>query len=262
MKSSIILGYPKSGRFSKIKAKIKNYENIEEIRFDKTTDILILDYKLSLDEVKQKLDGFLLNNSIELINKYCIYNNLDFSSLEKQEVFLKYLEDSSIVFYFTVYDINKIKSKALLSRVLIKKHILKENAYENLSEILKIVYDKIKDDFRYSSLSQIEIWNLLYEETNKIIDFKNSYMENKEIILEKIKSCTNYPLEYILEIYLNYLIQKIQQKYFKNKSFSKLFNVLIRQYSKSKLLTLSTLSLFIDSSFLIYSSYINGNKHE
>ncbi len=253
LKNTLIIGYPGSGRFSLVMNKITKEENISSVRFEKTVDILKLSYRDDIDDIKDRVSYFTLNHPIELKNKYCVVEDIDFCNLEKQELFLKYLEDTPFIFFFTACYINNIKSKALVSRLAIEVHSI-EDCYNSLSDILKRVYFDIKDDFQYLSMSHIDVWYLVHIEIKKMLTFKSDYMDFKNSAIKKLKEFDKYPLIYSLEIIYDFTIRLLKEKYKENFGMISLFNKLIRIYSRSNLLELNNFSLFVDSAYLIYIS--------
>lgn len=256
MSSKLILGYPKSGRFSKIKKEILSFEDISEIRFKKTSDIGVIDFNWSIDDIKDFLYKFTLNHAIELKNKYCIVKNIDFATLEKQELFLKYLEDSTIIFYFTGCYLNNIKSKALVSRLIIINHKV-DNVFTNLSETLNSIYYDVKNDFVYPSLSHLEIWYSLKINLDFLIKFDSEFFKYKETILNKISSYVDYPESYVLELYEDFFIQQILKTFFTKETFLDTFRKLIKQFIRVELSSIKNFSLFLDATFISYRSSIN-----
>ena len=104
-RSSVIVGKPNSKRFTSIISSISTVEEVSLDRLIKSGDLLILNYSQSIEEASSLLENFNLTSSFELSSKYCLVKNLDFSSKEKQEIYLKYLEEYFLIFLWVLHQL-------------------------------------------------------------------------------------------------------------------------------------------------------------
>lgn len=241
-RSSVIVGKPNSKRFTSIISSISTVEEVSLDRLIKSGDLLILNYSQSIEEASSLLENFNLTSSFELSSKYCLVKNLDFSSKEKQEIYLKYLEESNILFFFTAYSIDRIYSKALLSRVMLI-YPTSTFSYSDLLEHQQLAYSSIKDDFQYSSLSEIKIWFLCKSVIYEILKLSDSYLEHRQELSELL-GFLEYPEWFVVDVLHRFISILTLAKYNKDTSSIRLINNLI---AKNKIsYSFSSLLSFID----------------
>ena len=253
-KSSIIYGLPSSGRTQRILQTISKIENLPIEKINSSPDLKVIDLSQSIEDLSYSIDLFSRDAPIELRSKYCIIKNIDFYSNEKQEIFLKSIEDSNVLFYFTAYSSNQIKTKALISR-LYQFNIDYTNFYENLTAIQKQIINSSKESYPFKAMSQVNIWNYLSSSITSVSELDLSYLDHKSKMIHQIQSYKEYPQWFIIDQVFLMLSYSIRQRYIKISNLSNLINKLIQNYSLSDLSKIETLSLFMDSCFLVKRSY-------
>jgi len=250
--SSLILGYPGSGRYTNIVLSISKKENIEINKLKYSPDFLHLTTSDAL-EIENKLSVFAFSQPIHLNKKYCIVENIDFESETVQELYLKYIEDSNILFYFTAYSLEKIVSKALLSRLTISQ-IDSLFSFENLSESLKATYKDYYKNVPIYSLSQLEIWYQVKSDFFNLINFNEDYNKYKYQIIGALYKLDKFPVWYKIDVCAHFMIYLMHTKYSTNTVYNSIFSRLIAKYNKMNYTEYRNLELFIDSCLVIHQS--------
>lgn len=258
-KSSIVYGLPMSGRTRQILSSISRFESADSSILLSHPDVLFLDMSKSIEQISYSIDFFSYEPPIDLSSKYCIIRNIDFFSSEKQEIFLKSVEDSKTFFYFTAYSFHQIKTKALTSR-LSSFTLNYDNFQEGLSKIQKQMISSSKTKYPFKSLSQVNLWNYLTSSIDPLLTFDQSFLESKKKFLEAVESIKDYPQWFTIDQTFLILSFSLRQRYLQNPHLSNLINKLIQNFSLADLSRIEALSLFLDACFLVKRSFKNHTK--
>jgi len=165
-------------------------------------DILILQHTLEKEEINTQLKEFNIYKPIKLDHKVVVVENVDFYSISQQEVFLKYIENSKLNFYFSASDVFRIKSQALLSRLQIKDY-----ASKPLKDFIDIkileIYSYILKEEVYTLKSESEMV-IKYRLKPNLQKLETDFISGLDLLVKIFKDLEKeYPIWYILGIIYN-----------------------------------------------------------
>lgn len=258
--NSMILGFPKSGRTFMAKNYILKVENICNIRFEKSLDILFVDLKESFFDINLKMEDFVKYKCIELSRKYCIIKNIDFFSIEKQELFLKYIENTKVCFFFTAYSLNKIQSSALISRLHVKLNKKNTLTLKDLTKEEVSLYSDVILNYDFKSRSQLHIYKSIYSNLCELLKLSRTYDIDRNNFLINIQNISEYPQWFVIDQVFLFLSFAFKKHYLKDAKLSLLLSKTINKYSRINLNTLEVVYLFIDSVYCVACTYF-GSSH-
>lgn len=250
----LINGLHKSGRTTKILNLISKQEGLEITSLLKSPDFKIIDFRETIDYIEEVLHYLANTNPLQLSNNYCIVKNIDFSTSEKQEVYLKYLEDSSIKFYFTSYNINKIESKALISRLKIINHQLSCSEY--LTEQHKIMYNQYLNLSSINSLIDLEFASIFSKDIKNILKFDHLFYSNLEDFKNKLSNYEYYPLWFTLEIVYKLFHTMFISTYKRDKSIMTCYNKLTNTFIALNITNVNSLYCYINVCYIHYNNIL------
>lgn len=157
-------------------------------------DIYFVDSFKEVLEIRDSLREFHIYCPMSLEHKHVIVQGLDFFTIKQQEVFLKYVEATKVRFHFTVNDILRVESKALLSRLQIIEYKERPLSHFVPEEELK----SLRGYKRYTSFANANI----HKKCSPIIaKIQESFPKYERELIDIIKSFEDrYPTWYILQL--------------------------------------------------------------
>lgn len=243
MSNILVNGAYKSGRFNRILDLISKHENVSPNSLLNCPDVKTIDYIDSIENIEEYLYYLIESSPIILQYNYCIVKNIDFCSLDKQEMYLKYSEDSNIKFYFTSYNLNKIESKALLSRLKIVNHSF--NLFQSLSEDNKKLYSSYLNLYYAKSIVDLEFAAMFSKDLKKLLNFDFNFFQYLEEFKSKIEKYNNYPEWFLIETLYNSFHHIFLDMYKNQNKILEVYKKMINVYNEFNIDNITALCSFI-----------------
>lgn len=216
----LLVGSKGIGKFSLLLRGVEtwNPEYSERIKAFKTPDMLVLQGGESISEIKEKIEGFLGTNPVELKTKVLILRHLDYYSKEACDSLLKTIEENRSMSIFATAFSDKIRP-ALLSRMHAYK--MSDLSQEQIQAICEnspkhIHFKAILEKWHFTSIFQLEMFSQysfesLFSSLHTKAQSPVEIMDALDPFFAKSKELHDYEKLPLYYFFIEYMSSKILQ---------------------------------------------------